>query len=299
MMGERGILYIATGEEHIRQAKKSANQVKDVSPRVSVTLISDQKSPPEIFDRTKFIENPYRSSRDKVENILRTDYERTILLDTDTYVARDDALPSIFEVLDRFDVVAASDPYNRGSQFYDTDDLPSTGVPHALPWVNTGVLGFKSNETVEDAFSYWQELYTQYTNEGHLPFDQIPFHQVIYETDIRYGLLPPEYNFILKAPQAITEEIRILHTIEGIDNGAEIIDETNTKIVNTHRTTELPPRWMFSPVNVGRRTELLPHPHHKVEERIQQLKLSIQERGFYNTLRSLIRYATGGDFHST
>jgi len=298
VVSNKGILYIASGDRYISQAEKSARRIKSISPGTSITLISDAPSPSNVFDSTKQIRNPYYSSRDKVENIPRTEYDQTIFLDTDTYVATEDALPSIFEVLDWFDIAVASDPYNRGNQFYESDELPSVQPPHALNWFNTGVIGFNSNTTVKQAFSYWQELYAQYSDDQHLPFDQIPFHQVIYETDVRYGLLPPEYNFVLKAPQPITEEIRILHAIENIENSEELVSKINAEIASTDRTTALPPRWMFSPVHVGDRTELLSYPHHRLQKRIQQLRLSVQQRGPYATIRSLIRYARGGNFYS-
>ena len=297
MASSKGVLYIATGDRYVSQAEESARRIKSLSPETPITLISDAESPPGLFDTTKQIRDPHYSSRDKVENIFRTDYDRTVFLDTDTYVATDDAISSIFEVLDWFDIAVASDPYNRGSQFYDASDLPSVQPPHASNWFNTGVIGFNSNETVEEAFSYWQELYAQYTDDQRLPFDQIPFHQVIYETDVRYGLLPPEYNFVLKAPQPITEEIRILHAIEDIENGKKLVTKLNAEIASMDRTTALPPRWMFSPVHVGDRTELFPYPHHRLQKRIQQLRLSVQQRGLYATIRSLIRYARGGDFY--
>jgi hypothetical protein len=294
----KGILFIATGERYVNQAKQSAQQIKSIFPEISMTLVSDAKTPPDVFNTTKQVKDPYYSNRDKVENIPRTEYDQTIFLDTDTYVATEDALPSIFEVLDWFDVAVASDPYNRGNQFYESDELPSIQPPHALNWFNTGVIGFNSNTTVKQAFSYWQELYAQYSDDQHLPFDQIPFHQVIYETDVRYGLLPPEYNFVLKAPQPITEEIRILHAIENIENSEELVSKINTEIASTERNSALPPRWMFSPVHVGDRTELLFHPHHQLEQRIKQLRLSVQQRGLYATIRSLIKYIQGGGFYS-
>jgi len=298
MTEKEGILYIATGERYISQAEKSARSIKEVSPEYPITIVSGIEQVPDIFDQSKFIKESNNSSLDKVENILRTDYEKTIFLDVDTYVATDDAIPSIFDVLDRFDIAVASDPYNRGSQFCNGSDRLSTApIPHGLKWFNTGVLGFNLNEMVEKSFSYWEEIYKKYDGGNQLSFDQIPFHKMIYETDIRYGLLPPEYNFVLKAPQPITEEIRILHTIEDIDNCEELVNRINDEIGETERDTDLPPRWMFSSVHAGRRTELLPHPHSRTSEILQHLKLSIQQRGLHTTLQNLLRYVKRGDFY--
>ena len=100
--GAQGVLYIAVGEAYVAEARQSAASVKAVMPDVPVTLITSRPQPGTIFDRVIAItQNDYRST-DRARLLLLSPYERTLFLDTDTYVcAPVDELFTLLEKADR------------------------------------------------------------------------------------------------------------------------------------------------------------------------------------------------------
>ena len=98
-----GLLYIAHGSKYVEAAVGSARSVRRVTPGMPIAIATDGPAPAE-FDEAIPIDEPdgYRA---KIVGMLNSPFDRTLMLDVDTYAAAD--LSEVFQVLDQFDIAAA------------------------------------------------------------------------------------------------------------------------------------------------------------------------------------------------
>ncbi len=140
-MTTEGVLYVACGATYIRVAVRSARSVRRHSPNLGIHLFADLQNHPQFdFDRDAFpftstarIQDPHR--RSKVDYMVRTPFDRTLYLDTDTLVMAD--VQDMFRLLERFDFAAShahrrNDPSRLGTWRIE--------IPRAFPQANAGVL---------------------------------------------------------------------------------------------------------------------------------------------------------------
>jgi hypothetical protein len=157
----------------------------------------------ESFEAT---ENPYI---DKIANMRRSPFERTIYLDTDTYVVGD--ITHVFELFDRYDVAVAHAPGIRR--------MPDPRVPGAFCEFNTGLVAWRANETTAALLSCWQETYCAWLRDP--PFasagdrrgtaDQPAFRRCAWEHPAQIAILPPEYNYRPSIPGSLVGPVLVIH----------------------------------------------------------------------------------------
>ncbi|MFM8457342.1 MAG: hypothetical protein ACKOB0_00130, partial [Chthoniobacterales bacterium] len=82
----KGFLYVATGPRFIAEACASARRVKELMPGVSMALASDVRPEKNFFAHWIPIKNPRGTFADKIAPLVKTPFEKTIFLDTDTYL---------------------------------------------------------------------------------------------------------------------------------------------------------------------------------------------------------------------
>jgi hypothetical protein len=210
-MKREGILYIATGENFIDEAINSAVSVKKVMPEIPLAIYTNKKLSDEtakLFDVITIIHNPKFSFSDKIPHLINTPFERTLFLDTDTVMLN--PVWELFELLDQFDIAYCHAPWRQcpgeNNQLQD--------VPDCFSEANTGVLAFKNSCNVKDLFGKWQEVYSmQLTQENPPNHDPPAFRRVLYSTNARAYVLPPEYN--TRTPMPIFKgggiPVKILH----------------------------------------------------------------------------------------
>ena len=80
----RGILYIAFGENFIKEMLFSAESVKKHNPNLPITVFSDIPVNSEFVDT--WIPIKVGHLRPKIDYIDKTPYEQTLFLDTDTII---------------------------------------------------------------------------------------------------------------------------------------------------------------------------------------------------------------------
>lgn len=205
-MKERGIIYVATGPRYLAEAEHSVRSVRRVSPKVPTAIISDSSPARNLFDVRLNLPNPEYSFVDKIIALTRTPFEKTLFLDTDTFVI--EPLEEIFELLDRFDIAAAADP---GRYLY-----PIAGVATSFPELNSGVVLYRRNTAVLELIRRWDEMYrleiASKMSAGVKPWhDQLAFTRAIYDSNVNFFMLPPEFNARVLMPQAVSGPIRIAH----------------------------------------------------------------------------------------
>lgn len=196
-MSSRGVVYVATGGQYVEEAYRSAESLRQQMPRIPVTLFSDQKIKPGIFDNVTPITAPCHSFEDKIVQMGRSPYQSTLFLDSDTYVADD--LSELFTLLDEFEIAAAHAATRKA--------YPLHGIPESFPEFNSGVILFKRNPGVENFFKEWLRAYEQDLKDrpAHAlaqnpakqhrgVFDQPSFREALYRSRLRIAVLTPEYN---------------------------------------------------------------------------------------------------------
>lgn len=183
-MSERGILYVATGAEHLGAARASARSVRKTNPGLPVAIFTDQPDPGPEFDLTGRIEAPHAFS--KVEWMHRSPFRETLYLDTDTRVFG--ALGELFRLAERFELGIAQVPryWARGYQRQWRHEVPA-----AFPQLNTGVILYRGTAEVRELFRAWGEAYDA---AGRALNDQVTFRELLWMSAVRFTVLPARYN---------------------------------------------------------------------------------------------------------
>jgi hypothetical protein len=206
MQVQDGILYVATGSRFVAEAESSARSAKSQMPEVPLALVSDEGSQSLDFDQALALPNARRSFADKISGMLVSPFTRTLFLDTDTFILK--PLNHLFELLDRFDIAATMEPA-RGL-------YPIPPVPTAFPELNTGVVLFNNTDRVRAVLKTWLRLYEEEiaaTLKAGRPVwhDQFAFTRAVYSSDLRFFVLPPEYNCRIIFPQTVSGPVYLAH----------------------------------------------------------------------------------------
>lgn len=180
----QGVIYITVGEAYTRQALQSAASVKQHNPGLPVYLFTDQFNIdcPHI-DEVGSIAAPH--NRSKIDYIHKTPFERTLYLDADTRVVS--GILHLFDVLDRFDLAIA---HAHQRNHFPTNQFWQIPIPEAFPQMNGGVLLFKKNDQTIRLLTDWQTAY----HKNSFSKDQVTLRELLWLSDLRIAILPPEYN---------------------------------------------------------------------------------------------------------
>ena len=198
-MSNLGVFYIATGDQFVAEAERSAQSVRDAMPDVPIAIATDGE--PEFgFDHVIEIDDPDYSFTDQIANLHRSPFDRTLHLDTDIYM--DANAEELFDVLDRFDIAVA---HNHNRSVYDPP-----GVPDSFPEYNTGVVAYRNDDALREFTEFWDEVYKDLYDGGN-PQNQPSFRKALYESDLRIATLPPEYNLMLRYPGHAIGEVKLFH----------------------------------------------------------------------------------------
>jgi lipopolysaccharide biosynthesis glycosyltransferase len=104
-LAHSGVIYSVTGEKFLREAERSAASVRRHMPGLRIAIYTERTdADPSLFDIIRPIAAPTFSVFDKQFGFRETLFEKSLFLDSDTYVVK--AFPEIFDLLDRFDFAA-------------------------------------------------------------------------------------------------------------------------------------------------------------------------------------------------
>ena len=211
----QGVIYIAVGEKYIAEALASAASLKAHSPGLHVCMFTDRSlTSPWVDQVLPLAPGPYHPTL-KPRCMSASPYERTLFLDTDTYVCAD--ISNMFAVLDRFDLAASHDnTFVSGSaQTYLSDQVMR--VPEAFMQFNSGVLLYRRSPEIIAMFEQWAQLVdlfmhaaSAFREKGHAK-DQTALREALYESDLRFATLPREYNCRYHSMNTLHDEVKILH----------------------------------------------------------------------------------------
>jgi len=229
---ECGIVYIATGEEYIKDAIESAKNTRKHT-ELPIALISDRNVDDDLFSEVIIDQEPHHSFIDKPRNLMKTPFDKSLFLDTDVYLMKD--VPELFDILDTFDIATTIDP-NEWELRYDRDRAFEE-IPESFPLFQTGVIPYRSNENISKFIDKWLMLH----EENDVRSDQSSFRAALYETDIKHTTLSDLYNCLLGWPMQVTGEVKIVHDSDHIDN----LSKLDAIVRRVNETDE--PRIFFTP----------------------------------------------------
>jgi len=208
-------MYSCFGEKYLAEAVRAARSSlrhNDV-PHV---LFADAEVPgaPPGLEIVRFEPTSRAPFVDRIANMRRSPFERTIYLDTDTYVV--DEIVHVLELLDNYDLALANSPVYRG--------LEDPEVPRAFPEFNCGVVAWRSTDRVAAFLRSWEETYRQWLVDDVLPGrhgekrptrsaigDQPAFRRCAWQHGMAVATLPPEYNLRLGLQTTVVDRVRVLH----------------------------------------------------------------------------------------
>lgn len=204
----KGVIYIANGRKYIDEAMQSARSLKDKMPGMHVTIFSNEDIKSPYFDNvivtkddTLSRECPHMAKQIYID---KSPYDRTLFLDTDTYICSD--ISDIFDILEKFDIAAS----HAALRVTRKDSL----VPKTFPELSSGVIVFKKSPEISRLFAEWFSLYKEHRTgiDGKcIVMDQPTFREALYRSDAKITTLPPEYNCYFNCPIYLEGPVRILH----------------------------------------------------------------------------------------
>ncbi|WP_126974929.1 glycosyltransferase family protein [Frigidibacter oleivorans] len=180
-----GFVFAATGAGFTALAAEAARHLRATNPGIPVDIFTDQRLTDPVFDRVHPLDRSW--FRPKFEAMRRSRFQRSIVFDADVIAVAD--MTDVFEVLERFDFVAAHEQRRntKGAMRQLTRPMPA-----AFPQINSGVVGIRKSPQME-AFLLAVE---QTILDGKHGRDQFVLREMLFDSDLRLWVLPPEYNLM-------------------------------------------------------------------------------------------------------
>lgn len=182
---DKGVIYVATGAGFRELACASARSLKAQEPGLAVDLFTDDPAAVEggLFDAVHGIDTPH--ARSKLDCMGRTRFERTLYLDCDTLVLA--PLGDLFDLLERFELALAHDM--RRDTALIREGLEEA-TPYAFPQMNSGVVLYRRSAPVLGFLAEWARRFAQ----AKVTRDQVVLKDMLWRSDLRFYVLPPEFN---------------------------------------------------------------------------------------------------------
>ncbi len=188
---DRGLLYVATGQPHASECRRSARSAKARMPDLPISVWTDRPNGfvTGCFDSVHVLKDRTHSYLDKIIPLERTDFAKTIFVDTDTFFLH--PVHDVFELLDHFELAYTHEVW----RIHYWKEPVADPIPPCFPEINTGVFAYRRSPRVFRFFRKWLQIYRDQLGADVPPdHDQPAFRQALYDSDLRSVVLPPEYN---------------------------------------------------------------------------------------------------------
>lgn len=308
MRKNKGITYIAFGEEYQTEAVQSAARIAELGDW-PLCLITDSpiQTAQNVFDhiKTSSEEVDYKSHRygGKIKPIFfrESPYDETLYLDTDTYVVDNEAISELFTLLKEYDLAVAHDTHRGVEWQYRNEEVPIENSPPTFPWFNTGVVVYKKNEKVQNLFELWESMYDDQSQILPGINDQSSFTEAVFNTDVNHTVFPEEYNHRTPFQQTLRGQVKILHGHHNnLPEIAKYINENTPHDVTSassgselfHSYHHITDGEVAIPTELSRpfRTDLIDNKIRSVRSRLTR---SINENGIWKTSLKAIQKIWG------
>ncbi len=203
-----GVIYVATGADHVALACASAASLRATNPGLAADLFTDDPDVPEagLFDRVHAV--PRVHERAKLDCLPLTRFDRTLFLDSDTLVLQ--GFGDLFDLLARFDCAMAHDVRRASPLVQEGRDHVT---PYAFPQLNSGVLLYRRSEAM---WAFLEEWAARFHADPAVVRDQVILKDLLWESDLRFYVLPPEFNLrrtpMLDAWEPLDARPTVLHS---------------------------------------------------------------------------------------
>ena len=208
-----GVIYVATGAEYVDLACQSCRSLRASNPGVAVDLFTDDltRDGLEAFDQVHPVDRDH--PRVRLDYLAKARFERCLFLDADTLVVGD--LGDLWDLADRFDLAMAHD-VRRASDLIQEGLEEAT--PYAFPQLNAGVILFHNGPRTAAFFAEWSRRF----HASDVARDQVILKDMLWQTDLRFYVLPPEYNLrrlpVLDAWEPLDARVKIIHSHRLMDH---------------------------------------------------------------------------------
>jgi hypothetical protein len=177
-----GVIYVAKGPGYLELAERSLRSLRALHPGLAVDLFTDQTGASALFDRVLPIPP---GPTPKLACLAETRFDRTLYLDCDTLILA--PLGDLFMVAERFDLALAHDVRRTSALIRESH---SEQLPYAFPQFNSGVMLYRRSDAMWEFLREWQRRYRQAGRKR----DQVSLHDLLWASDLRFYVLPPEFN---------------------------------------------------------------------------------------------------------
>lgn len=180
-----GVIFVATGQGYLELAQQAARSLRQTNPDLPVDLFTDLMDDlgNAVFDQVHPV--PSTHPRVKLECFAKARFDRVLFLDCDVLVLA--PLAGLFDLADRFPLSLAHDVRRRS-------DLIREGymqqTPYAFPQMNSGVMVYRNDAEMAAFFAEWKRRF----DAAGVKRDQIVLKDLLWESDLRFYVLPPEFN---------------------------------------------------------------------------------------------------------
>ena len=202
-------------------------------PEVPIALATDLMPESKLFCHSISINKPQGSFADKIAPLAQTPFEETLFLDTDTYLC--EAVPEIFEILERYDIAMAHAPMRQTG---------SVDVPASFPEFNSGVIAYRMNDRTRSLLENWARFYEEQVSRTGQLDDQPALRRALWHSDAKIAVLPPEYNFRFVLPAfAGRGKVKILHGRHpNLPNLEKMVNRSGSPRIFLPRLRDMLPR---------------------------------------------------------
>jgi hypothetical protein len=202
-------------------AARSARSARRHTPDIRIVAHLAETPPSELRDAFDEIKIDIRASdrfgykQLKAKALIESTADATIFLDTDTLVATN--LHELFDLMGACDIAAAIDPTRTMDMYQDVSTKGALAqAPATAPFLNSGVIAIRRSDEVLRFLEAWRDAIP----EDGVPRDQWSFRRLVYESDLRLRVLPPEFNARTLGPVTLSGPVRILHMYDMLEHSA-------------------------------------------------------------------------------
>ena len=177
-MKNKGVIYTASGEKYVKEAIYSAKSLKKFNKNIGTTLFTSDKNISSPYIDNVIFQPPIKHPQKyKIENMLKSPYDYTLYLDSDTEIR--DKISELFDYLLIYDIGVTNRvkcTWDQPIQFLEYIDETC---------YNGGFLLFKRNEKVDVFIQAWYDKMALNNDDDIKPGtptgDQIPLNELFFE----------------------------------------------------------------------------------------------------------------------
>lgn len=195
--------------DRIRELRFSVRSIKKIHPNLSITLFTDQDPKINGIDNVKIVN--VDSVRIKHKYLYESPYDNTLYMDCDTVVVG--SIRECFRIMERFDIAATHDLIRKDPK--KSVKYPDYAkIPDGFSEFGGGVLLFRKSPEVKKFFETWRKNFDiWYKLTGEIR-DQPSLRVSIWQcSDLKFYVLPPEFNLRTKKYDNIIPRIKHEHNI--------------------------------------------------------------------------------------